>query len=235
MITIALIGGDGAGKSTIANKLIQDSNLPMKYIYMGNNIESSNYALPWSRLATQLKLWRIRKKAVEKGITDPTYLTTHHMAHRQKKSSTFRTTLRFINRFTEIGYRNFISWTLRLRHYNVIYDRHFLFDTFLTDGEKPKTAQKKVEALYYKALLTFFPTPNLIIFLDASPEVMVQRKQEATIEYLEGRRNNWIKQGGQFDNFVRVDADQSIAEVFEDVLDVIRDFSNNQGRIISAN
>lgn len=234
MITIALIGGDGAGKSTIAKKLISESDLPMKYIYMGNNIESSNYALPWSRLMLRRKLRKIKKQAERKGIQDKTFLTTHHISHRQKKSGVAQTLVRSLNRFTEIAYRNVISWLLRMRGYNVIYDRHFLFDTFVQHDNKPKTPQKKIEALYYKALKNFFPIPHLIIFLDASPEVMVARKQEATIEYLQARRDYWLALGQTFDNFVRVDADQGINEVFSDVLAILREFSAEKGFKIAA-
>ena len=42
MFTVALIGPDGAGKSTIGRKLQQISPIPMKYVYMGVNLESSN-------------------------------------------------------------------------------------------------------------------------------------------------------------------------------------------------
>lgn len=229
MITIALIGGDGAGKSTIANKLIGDSGLPMKYIYMGNNIESSNYALPWSRFMLKRKLRKIKKQAEKKGIQDKTYLTTHHISHRQKQSGVAQTLARSLNRFSEIAYRNLISWLLRLRGFNVIYDRHFLFDTFVQHDNGHKSPQKKIESLYYKALKNFFPIPHLIIFLDASPEVMVARKQEATIEYLQKRRDYWLALGNTFDNFVRVDADQTIDEVFDDVLAVVHQFSAHKG------
>ena len=47
--SVALIGPDGAGKTTIARMLEERSPLPLKYIYMGENIGASNFALPTSR------------------------------------------------------------------------------------------------------------------------------------------------------------------------------------------
>ena len=54
MYTVALIGGDGAGKTTIADQLRDSFPLPLKYLYMGINIESSNVALPTSRIIEKL-------------------------------------------------------------------------------------------------------------------------------------------------------------------------------------
>ena len=55
MFSVALIGPDGAGKTTIARMLEERSPLPLKYIYMGVNIAASNFALPTSRLFEYLR------------------------------------------------------------------------------------------------------------------------------------------------------------------------------------
>lgn len=222
MITVTLVGGDGSGKSTLATKLLQEFPLPMKYIYMGTNIESSNYALPWSRLAMKIKILAYKRKAQKKGITDPTYVTTHHMEHRQRESSTLRTLLRILNRLIEVTYRHLISWLLQLRGYNVIYDRHFLFDVFPSSNNGGRfNAIETINRTYYWILRHIFPVPDLIIFLFASPEVMVTRKNEATVEYLQARNEAWLRQGETFSNFVCIDANQSIQQVYEDLEQVI--------------
>jgi GTPase SAR1 family protein len=51
MFTVALIGGDGAGKTTIANRLVEDLPFRVKYLYMGFSTISSNAALPTTKLA----------------------------------------------------------------------------------------------------------------------------------------------------------------------------------------
>jgi len=68
MSTIALIGADGSGKTTIARMLLESPPVKMKYLYMGLNTESSNYALPTSRLIYYLKLLKYKKK--NKDIKD---------------------------------------------------------------------------------------------------------------------------------------------------------------------
>ena len=50
MATIALIGADGSGKTTIANRLLEEQPIKLKYLYMGLNIESSNHSLFTSKL-----------------------------------------------------------------------------------------------------------------------------------------------------------------------------------------
>ena len=70
MATIALIGSDGSGKTTIIRKLQENFPMSMKCIYMGLNIESSNYSLPTSRLILKLKLRGIKKKAKQTDNTN---------------------------------------------------------------------------------------------------------------------------------------------------------------------
>ena len=53
--TIALIGPDGAGKTTLAEKLQRNLPFPIRYLYMGVSLESSNVTLPTSRLIAHVK------------------------------------------------------------------------------------------------------------------------------------------------------------------------------------
>jgi cytidylate kinase len=55
MFTVALIGPDGAGKTTISRRLEHELPLPVKYVYMGINTVASNHMLPTTRLACAMK------------------------------------------------------------------------------------------------------------------------------------------------------------------------------------
>lgn len=214
MFTVALIGADGSGKSTIARKLTEEFPYPLRVIYMGTSLESSNYALPWSRLALKLKLRTIRRKAHEKGITDPTYLTTHHFEHRRGNTGTIRTILRVANRVMEEWYRQIIAWSFLVRGYIVVFDRHFLFDL----APNPDQGRGQlIDRLHYWHLSHIYPKPGLVIYLDAAPEVLIKRKSEVPTEYLQKRIDNWLEIGRRLRNFVTVDAEQPLDGVYTDV------------------
>lgn len=216
MSTVALIGADGAGKTTIANKLQKSYPRPLKYIYMGLNIESSNYALPTSRLILRLKLIAIKKKAEEIGNTDPEFLTTHHIAHRSQKRNKLGVFLRTFNRLAEAWYRQFISCIFQLQGYIVLYDRHFLFDTAPFPGQEH--SQPFADRAYRWLLANLGPQTDLVIFLDADPETLLSRKQEVPLEYLANKRASFLAQGQRTSNFVRIDATQPIDKVFAEVI-----------------
>src|SRR5829696_8692591 len=56
MITVAIVGPDGAGKSTITELLVRELlPAPVKRIYMGVNLEASGLMLPTTKLALAVK------------------------------------------------------------------------------------------------------------------------------------------------------------------------------------
>lgn len=207
MSTVAIIGTDGAGKSTIAHMLEESFPVPIKYLYMGANIESSNYSLPTSRLILYLKLRSYKRAAERANISDPNFVSTHHEAHREIKYGKTGGTLRAMNRLAEAWYRQFISWVYQLRGFIIVYDRHFLFDAL------PST--KLPDRIYLWILTHLYPRPDLVIFLDAPPEVLLARKGEATLGYLQQRREAYLARGQEMRGFVRVDAAQPLDEVYE--------------------
>lgn len=221
MPTVALVGADGAGKTTIARRLPEFCPVPTKYIYMGTNIESSNIALPTSRLFLFLKLQSYKRKARRKGITDPGYVSTHHNAHRSVKRGRIGTTLRFFNRLAEACFRQFVSWIYQLRGYVVVYDRHVLFNAATSDGSKHRRLEDRA---FYWILANLFPQPELVIFLDAPPEVLFARKGEGSVDYLRRKREACVIQGAKMDNFIQVDATQPVDAVLAQVSQEIASF-----------
>lgn len=222
IFTVALIGADGSGKTTVAKKLVETFPAPMKYMYMGPNIESSNYRLPTSRLILALKLRTYKKKADKLGIDDPTFVSTHHPEHRHNKGGKLRATGRLLHRLVEEWYRQFISWSFQWRGYIMVYDRHFLFDVAPRAIDNQVQKQRLSDFIHYWILSHLYPKPDLVIFLDAAPEKLFERKQETSLDYLRGRRGAFLVQGKKMDHFIRVDAtqplDQVLAEVTEHVL-----------------
>jgi thymidylate kinase len=69
-----------------------------------------------------------------------------------------------------------------------------------------------------------YPQPDLVIFLDAPPEVLFSRKGETTLDYLQQKRKTFLEQGKKTANFVRIDATQPIDAVFAKVTQTILQF-----------
>lgn len=223
MSTVAIIGADGAGKTTIAKMIPNSCPVATKYLYMGPNIESSNIALPTSRLILFLKLESYKRTARRKGITDPNFISTHHNAHRKVERGSIGATLRLLNRLAEGLFRQFISWSYQLRGFVVIYDRYFLFDAASSNEKKHR---RITDRIYYWILDHLFPHPDMVIFLDAPAEILFARKGEGSIDYLERKREICIEQGKKMRKFIRVDATQPVEKVLDEVNQHITAFNS---------
>jgi len=224
MFTVALIGGDGAGKTSIANAVIQSSGLPMKYLYMGLSTRSSNHALPTSRLVLFLKR-RMYKKAVQKSASPlPDEMPASQLEYSDKTHGWVWNTARFLNRLAEAWYRQLISMNYQMRGYVVIYDRHFFFDTAPGVINSQDQSLLLLDRLYFWLMSHWYPRPTLTIFLDAPPDLLYRRKGESTPEYLEQQKGVFLEQGKKLAHFIRVDASQSLDKVLSEVMQHIQDF-----------
>lgn len=212
MISVALIGGDGAGKSTIAQRLRKSFPLPIKYLYMGINIESSNVALPTSRLIERLKNKNYKSHAV-----NPRSASLHHRNQHPLSNNMLWAAARLLNRLAEEWYRQLLSWYYRRRGYIVLYDRHFLFDFAINEPEEEYKKRPLDDRLHRWFLQRFYPEPDLVIFFYAPPEVLFARKGEATLEYLDNLQKTFLKQGEKTTNFIKIDATQPLDKVYKDV------------------
>lgn len=219
MFSVALLGPDGAGKTTIGHLLQEWPVLRLKYIYMGINIEASNYALPTSRFVEYLRRRQHRN-------SDPFRAESQLFEASKNEKPSVRAKLwaasRLANRLAEEWYRQLLSWAYQARGYIVLYDRHFLFDFSLDDIDPNQ--QGFDERLHRWFLTHLYPRPNLVIYLDAPAQVLFARKGEKDIEELERRRKAYIRQIERSPNFVLVDATQTLSKVYADVTNCILRF-----------
>lgn len=203
MVAVALIGVDGAGKTTIANRLLEQYERPLKYLYMGTAVASSNVTLPTSRLMLWLKTRRHRHADGAAPFVE------HPNIRRGSVFAAFS----LVHRVAEEWYRQFASWWFQVRGYVVLYDRHFLFEHAI-DAAGPA---RLTDRIHHKLLYSLYPRPDLTLFLDAPMEIVQQRKREQPAERLEQYRQAALALGRTMQNFVRIDATRAVDEVYADV------------------
>ena len=223
MFSVALIGPDGAGKTTIARMLEERSKLPVKYIYMGVNIAASNFALPTSRVFAYLR-------GRQSEDTSPSRTERQAFQHGNNGNRSFGKTLwaagRLVNHLADEWYRQLWSWGYQWSGYIALYDRHYLFDFSLDDVELD---QQSFDTRLHRWFLThLYPRPDLVIYLDAPAEVLFARKGEKGIEDLEKRRQSFVQKMSQGPNCIVVDGTQPLSKVYADVAGHILEYYNLQ-------
>src|SRR5229473_8407894 len=226
MFSVALIGPDGAGKTTLTARLRQSSAIPVKCLYMGINIEASDHALPTSRLVAYFK----RRQNTEFGEYRCGDDSPPGGGNAKRSLSGWVwATGRLINRLLEEWYRQLLSWGYQIRGYAVVYDRHFLYDFTLDgiDGEK-QPADKR---LHRWLLEKCYPQPHLTIYLDAPAEVLFARKGEKTLEELQRRRQAFLQLKYRAKNFAQIDATRPFDVVHAEVSGLIeREYRNSRAK-----
>lgn len=215
--SVALIGGDGAGKTTIANELVHSFNVPIKRMYMGLNTQSSNFSLPTSRVAHIIKKLSYTKNVKDLGGIPSDEIPPYYFEHLKKERNLIWRMARFFNRLAEVWYRQMISKWYQVRGYIVVYDRHFLFEATQKTGNQNLNERSKLDKIFFWILSNIYPKPDLVLFLDAPAEVLYARKMESTIKHLNGRRNAYLDQGSLHQNFIIIDAAKPLDEVLDEV------------------
>jgi thymidylate kinase len=196
MPSVALIGPDGAGKTTITRMLQESGLIPLKYLYMGIEIPASNIALPGGRWIAQ----KISSRDKHSGFP----------AHR----GGVRAALRLGYRLADEWFRQLVSWSYQGRGFAVIYDRHFVFDFAPEIAGNNEPLDRRIHGWCLRHL---YPRPDLVIFLDAPGALLFARKGESTIEELERRRQGFLQIARRTSRLVTVDATQPLPVVYAEV------------------
>lgn len=218
MSSVALIGGDGAGKTSIARHLVEDPELRTKYLYLGMSAQSGDHLLPTSRLFLALRRRAYRQEAGSRSSGKERIPASEYEYSGRKRGSVW-VTARLVNRFLEAWYRQVISFLYQLRGYTVVYDRHLLFDAGIFDSSlRPR---RLTERAYRWTMASFYPKPDLVILLDASGDVLHSRKGEASPEYLDRETRRYLAQANGARRFVRLDARKPLTEVQDEVRSIV--------------
>jgi thymidylate kinase len=222
--SVALVGGDGSGKTSVARQLERSPTLRCKYLYMGQSVLSSNAPLPTTRLARFLKLRETRRSAAgaQEGGADERAAGDPH--YQKKKRGWPRMAASFLNRLAEAWWRQLLSVLYRARGYILIYDRHFLFESAPPEERAGSKRRHPIERLEHWVLSRSYPAPDLVVFLDAPSEVLYQRKGETSPKRLEQRKTAILRQGARTANFAIVDASRPLDEVVASVGKLLDEF-----------
>ena len=217
--TVALVGADGAGKSTVSALLRRaDLPAPVKTIYMGVNLEASSLMLPTTRLL-------LTAKRARGGRPDLVASRLDGSAGPSDAGGGWRRGARNGARMTvwmlEEWLRQLVASTYTARGFIVVFDRHFFADYYHADLAE-SAGRGMAGRLHGWMLMHAYPRPGLVICLDAPAEVLYLRKPEASVEWLEQRRRQYLSLRDVVPALEVVDADRPLDVVTDDVVERIR-------------
>jgi thymidylate kinase len=215
-LIVALVGPDGTGKSTIAERLPSLMGGPVKTLYAGDNPEAGERLLPTSRL-----LWWYRRRTSGPPVHGPPPIDRLPRRSLARRIATVpRTLLLLAIQCSE-------EWA-RLRRASrwaaagnvVILDRSYIHDYWHHDiAPSDRSPLQRVHGWW---LIHVLPRADLTIVLDAPAEVLFARKPEGTLTALARRRAEYADLGQLTPATVVVDAAQPLPDVEAAVADAIR-------------
>jgi thymidylate kinase len=221
MISVAIVGPDGAGKTTITQRLEQQPlPAPVKRIYMGVNLEASSLMLPTTRLALAIKRARGRRSDM---VAPSGALPATTGGRGRRVIGGITRVPRLAMWLAEEWFRQLVAEYHRRRGSIVVFDRHFYAD-YYDAGDVAGGASSATSRLHRYLLEHAYPKPDLVICLDAPGRVLFDRKHEASVEWLERRRGQYLRLGTVVTDFAVVDVDRPLDDVVADVALLIAEF-----------
>lgn len=217
--TVALVGADGAGKSTVAVQLVGAIGLPARYLYMGVNLETSRVVLPTTWLVLAVKRRRGgRPDLAPHGPTDP---ASRPAARNRRALDDLKQALRIGNLVAEEWFRQALVRRSHRRGEIVVCDRHFYAD-YLAHDVVDRAGKPLPVRIHGYLLDRWYPRPDLVIALEAPAEVLLARKGEGTLDSLRRRQQEYRMLRDHVAHYATVDATLPLDEVVRTAAAIVR-------------
>ncbi len=203
---IALIGPDGAGKSTVIRTLIQRaSTIPTLKI-------STTYLGPWGQMQTRL-VPSLRRLGITPTVRQAGPHRPAPVSPRSWLGSTVKGSVFYAALYLELIYRYVTSVFFRMRKGQWVVADRFITDLRYLYKERPMSNHPVIRRM----LCRLYPKPDLLVILDNRPEVIVSRKTGLTAGQIETLRQFNRKAAAPY-RFEVVTTDRAPEEVADYIL-----------------
>ena len=194
-LVIVLLGPDGSGKSSVIEKIMCD---------LAPAFRKTQYIHFRPNIGK-------RRKENNAPVDDP---------HSQKPRSWITSVVKILYLLFDYGMGYLLKIRpMLVRSTLVVFDRYY--HDILVD---PKRYRYGGYVWFVRAVGKLIPKPDLFILLNASAEVLQERKQEVSYEETERQQKKYLKLMDEVKNGVIINAEQEIDKVVADVNSAVLDY-----------